>query len=448
MTDPFELLEQVGAGGMGTVWKARLRSTGQIVAVKLMHAQYAHIDEYVQRLEREIDIGTRVNSPHVVKVLGHGARDGIPFMVMEFVDGPSLRALLRERGPLPWDGPGQARDILQQVALGLDALHRAGIIHRDVKPSNILIGADGVVKLADFGISRPADATRVTATAATMGTPVYMAPDAELTAQSDLYNLGVVAFEILAGSPPFQSDITHELLVRHMRETPNIDRLPREARPIVAQLLAKNPAARPRSAAVLAAMLAPGGPPQRRAGPPVWALIAAPVGLIALLLALGLFLSSRGGGTEANASARGVATRYIGGGSSGASSDDTAGPSGLTPGPDRTRATLQITTPTPPRPTSTPSSATPQPTAAPPTAQGSGGAGGDIAPTPAPTATTAATSIPTPFSTPSPLPLVPTATPTRTPTPTPPPTPTPVTIDPSRAPDPPQQCNWWWWGVC
>ena len=241
----FTPIEQVGKGGMGVVWRARDDSTGQIVALKVLHAGYADDPDYRTRFEHELEIAKRINSVNVVKVLGYGVREGAPYIAFEFVEGPSLRERLAEHGPYDWP---ETRAMLLQLAEGLADAHAAGVIHRDVKTSNVLVAPGGILKLADFGVSQAADLTRVTRDGGLVGTPAYMAPEGPVDARSDLYALGIVAFELLNGSPPFEGTTYHEVLVAHLRRPPDITKLPPEARPIVSWLLAKDPGARPQSA--------------------------------------------------------------------------------------------------------------------------------------------------------------------------------------------------------
>ena len=252
MTERFELLSQLGRGGMGTVWKARDVETGEVVALKLLHSMYVDDPEYVERFGREVEIARRIDSPHVVKVLGFGRRDGVPYVAMEFVDGPSLRDRLKTSGPVGWD---EAKRIGTQLAEALAAAHGAGIVHRDIKPSNVLLDPDGQVKLADFGIARANDLTRMTGSVTVLGTPAYMPPDGEASEQSDLYGLGCVLYELLAGSPPFEGESQQQVLLKHIREAPNLERLPSSARKVVGRLLEKEPRRRPASADALLAVL-------------------------------------------------------------------------------------------------------------------------------------------------------------------------------------------------
>jgi len=257
MAERFTLLTELGRGGMGVVWKALDEETGQIVALKLLRETYAEDPDYVTRFERELELAKRIHSAHVVEVIGFGARDGVPYLALEFVDGPSLRDLLKDHGPYAWP---EAKDLLIQITQGLADAHAAGVIHRDLKPSNILIGPDSVAKLADFGIAKGLDLTRVTGTPTLLGTPAYLAPEGPIDERSDLYSLGIIAYELLTAAAPFAGSTYQEVIVRHIRETPDLAKLPSEARDIVAWLLAKEPAQRPQRASQLMAALYGAGP--------------------------------------------------------------------------------------------------------------------------------------------------------------------------------------------
>jgi serine/threonine protein kinase len=245
MTERFTLLTELGRGGMGVVWKARDEETGQIVAFKLLREMYAEDPDYLARFERELELARRIDSAHVVKVLGFGVRKKVPYLALEFIDGPSLHDALVKHGPYGWP---EARALMVQIAQGLADAHAAGVIHRDVKPSNVLIGPDGVAKLTDFGIARGLDLERMTATSTMLGTPAYLAPEGPKDARSDLYSLGIIGYQLLVGSPPFVGQTYQEVLLAHLRDAPDLTRLPSEVRPIIGWLLAKDPAQRPRNA--------------------------------------------------------------------------------------------------------------------------------------------------------------------------------------------------------
>jgi serine/threonine protein kinase len=248
MTERFTLLTELGRGGMGVVWKARDEETGQIVALKLLRETYAEDPDYVTRFERELELAKRIHSRNVVQVLGYGVRDKTPYLALEFVDGPSLRERLASHGAYSWT---ESRPFLAQIAQGLADAHAAGVVHRDLKPSNVLIGSDGVAKLADFGIAKGLDLTRMTGTSTLLGTPAYLPPEGPADERSDLYSLGVIAYEILTGVVPFEGRTYQEVILRHVREAPNLERLPTEARPVVGWLLAKDAADRPQRTADL-----------------------------------------------------------------------------------------------------------------------------------------------------------------------------------------------------
>ncbi len=252
MAERFTLLSELGRGGMGVVWRARDQETGQIVALKALHPAFATDPNYVARFERELELAKRINSPHVVRVVGFGVHESSPYLALEFVDGSSLRDMLAEHGPYSWP---EVRSLLEQIAQGLADAHAAGVIHRDMKPSNVLVTKDGCAKIADFGIAMGLDLTRVTGTSTMIGTPAYLPPEGPNDERSDLYSLGIIAYELLSGAPPFVGRTYQEVILRHIRDVPDLSRIPAEARVIVGRLLAKDPNVRPRSATDLIRML-------------------------------------------------------------------------------------------------------------------------------------------------------------------------------------------------
>ena len=255
VTGRFELVQQVGAGGMGAVWKARDHESGATVALKFIHPLMADDPEYVRRFENEVDAPRRFNSPNVAQGLGYGRRDGLPYLVMEYVDGTSLAQLLESGRRFSWD---EARAIGSAIARGLQAAHKAGVIHRDIKPSNVLFSRDGTVKLVDFGVARTEGLTQHTQ--GPIGTLAYMAPDTTPSPRMDLYSLGCVLFELMTGTPPFVATSVTAMLKAHAFQRPPLEKLPREARQVVKALLEKQPARRPASASVVVAALESGRP--------------------------------------------------------------------------------------------------------------------------------------------------------------------------------------------
>jgi hypothetical protein len=270
--DRFTLIEQIGRGGMGVVWKASDEASGQIVALKVLHLAYADQPEYVARFERELQLAQRIHSNHVVSVLGFGVRDGIPYLALQYVDGMSLRQHISAHGAYTW---AETKPLLLQIASGLADAHAVGVVHRDVKPSNILIGSDGVAKLADFGIAKGIDLTRVTGSSALLGTPTYLAPEGSKDERSDIYSLGVVAYELMAGVPPFEGDTFSDVMLAHIRNAPDLERLPEEGRTLVGWMLTKEAGARPQTVAELIAVL------EGKAGAPGLAAALAAPGLAA-----------------------------------------------------------------------------------------------------------------------------------------------------------------------
>jgi len=248
----YEILGRLGTGGMGVVYRARQPGLGREVAVKLLAA-----GEDDERFLREARAAARLSHPGIVPIHEVGRHEGRPFFVMELVEGRTLGERLRS-GPLP---PRQAASVAAQVARALDHAHRAGILHRDVKPSNILLDRDDRVLLADFGVARDLTRnTRATASGLVLGTPAYMAPEqieGEAAAPADIYALGVTLYECLAGRPPFDGSTPAALFKRVLDEEPEPPRarrrdVPRDLEAICLKALSKRPADRYSSPAELA----------------------------------------------------------------------------------------------------------------------------------------------------------------------------------------------------
>ena len=251
--------ERIAAGGVGQVWRARDLLLERPVAVKLLRPEYADHPETLERFRQEASHAGALSHPCVAKVYdyGHGGPGGVPYLVMEFVDGPSLSDLL-DAGPIE---PAFALDVIAQAASGLHAAHRTGLVHRDVKPANILIGPDGRVKITDFGVAHAAGQAPVTAPGLVMGTAQYLAPErisgAAGTPASDLYALGIVLHECLTGMPPYEGTQA-EIMAGHlyMPLPPLPAGAPPELDALVARLTAKDPAGRMADANELAALAA------------------------------------------------------------------------------------------------------------------------------------------------------------------------------------------------
>lgn len=210
----------VARGGMATVYTARDERLDRDVAVKVMHPALAEDPDFVARFQREARAAARIAAPNVVAVIDAGVDGTTAFLVMELVRGRTLRALLRERGRL---NPSQTLEILEPVAAALAAAHRAGVVHRDVKPENVLLADDGSVKVADFGLARAIAASQLTATTGLLlGTVSYIAPEqvshGQVDPRGDVYAAGVMAFELLTGAPPYDADTPLAIAYRHVHD--------------------------------------------------------------------------------------------------------------------------------------------------------------------------------------------------------------------------------------
>jgi serine/threonine protein kinase len=252
----YRLEEVIGRGGMSTVYRGTDTSLDRVVAVKV--ALDPLVEEspiYLARFTQEAKSAAAIGNPGVVTVYDAGADGPTRFIVMEFVPGKSLADILKEERPLE---PARAADIAAQVADALAAAHAAGIIHRDIKPGNIMIEPNGSVKVLDFGIARAVDGGSLTQTATVLGTSAYMSPEQALgqpvDARTDIYSLGCVLYEMLTGEPPFVADVAAAVMHQHVRVAPKpaIERnpnIPPSLNDLVMQMLAKSPKDRPQTAA-------------------------------------------------------------------------------------------------------------------------------------------------------------------------------------------------------
>jgi hypothetical protein len=268
----YELDERIGAGGHSEVWRAADLALARMVAVKLLYAGFAQQPDAVARFRDEARHAGRLSQENIARVYDYVEPDAPypPFLVMELVDGPSLAGVLLG-GPLD---PARTAQVIAQAAAGLQAAHEAGLIHRDIKPGNLLVGPGDAVKVADFGISHAVGAEPMTGTGLLLGTPGYLAPErvagGPATPATDLYALGVVAWECLAGHPPFTGSAFEIALAHRDQELPGLpDGTPPGLADLVAELTARDPRDRPGSAAAVARQareLAEVPPPVVRAG--------------------------------------------------------------------------------------------------------------------------------------------------------------------------------------
>jgi tRNA A-37 threonylcarbamoyl transferase component Bud32 len=244
----YEVDKLVGRGGMSSVFKAHDTLLERDVALKVLHEHHLEDKEYVERFQREARIVAQLSHPNIVTVIDRGEADGRPFIVFEYVDGQTLDRMVSRRGALPID---EALEIAIASARGLAFAHRHGLVHRDVKPQNILLNGDREPKVTDFGIARSLDVQKgVTQTGTVLGTSNYIAPEQAsgdgASVQSDVYSLGVVLFELLTGDVPFEGENFVTVAMKHINEpAPSVSERRRDVPPrlaaAVSRALAKNP---------------------------------------------------------------------------------------------------------------------------------------------------------------------------------------------------------------
>jgi serine/threonine-protein kinase len=253
----YRIDRPLGRGGMASVFLAHDDELGRSVALKLLAESLAGDAVFRDRFAREARLAARLSHPNVVRVFDVGESDGRPFIVMEYVDGVTLADELARHGPLQ---PARVADLALQMCAGLEAAHASGLVHRDIKPRNLLLRADGVLKIADFGIARAAGSTRLTEIGTILGTAAYMAPELaqglEATTASDLYSVGAVLYELLAGRPPYTAAGLYELVaLQQGGSPPPLAGVPAALELAIVRCLEPDPAERPASAGALAAEL-------------------------------------------------------------------------------------------------------------------------------------------------------------------------------------------------
>lgn len=254
----YELLERIGAGGMGTVYRAFHAAMKREVAIKVLPEELAHNPEHLARFNREAETSTKLEHPHIVPVYDYGTIDGISFVVMRLLTGGSLAQRLAQKGTPTLHETNQ---VIQQLASALDYAHREGVVHRDIKAGNVMFDRQGNAYLTDFGIAKLLNATSgFTATGISMGTPSYMAPEQwkgqEPSAQTDIYALGVLLYTMLTGKLPFEAPTPFALMDKHLNELPPaphvvVKDLPESIAPVIEKALAKRPSDRYATAGAL-----------------------------------------------------------------------------------------------------------------------------------------------------------------------------------------------------
>jgi eukaryotic-like serine/threonine-protein kinase len=257
----YRRVRLLGEGGMATVELAQDTELGRPVAIKRLAENLAANEEYKERFLREARLAARLSHPNIVAVYDAGAENGVPFIVMEYVEGETVRDLLQRRGRLE---PAEALALALQACAGLEAAHEAGLVHRDIKPQNLLVTSEGALKIADFGIARSLDGTQLTQAGTVLGTAGYLAPEQaageQVTGAADIYGLGAVVYELLTGRPPYEADSLAELFAKQAEGSITAVRelapaVPARLEDAVMHALARAPEYRPESAAKFASEL-------------------------------------------------------------------------------------------------------------------------------------------------------------------------------------------------
>jgi len=279
----YEIRGPLGRGGMGMVYKAHDRTLDETVAIKILRPDVAEDPKMAERFRSEIKLARRVRHKNVGAIHDYGQDKGLLYISMELIDGVDLKHILRERGALP---PAEAYEVAIQMAEGLQAVHDAGIIHRDLKTSNIMRDAQGVARLLDFGVAKRhgADGT-ATATGHIVGTAEYMSPEQargqKVDFRSDIYALAVVIYEIFTGRVPFRGETPIATILKHLHDPPPLDgpqarSLPPALKPVLRKALAKDPVYRYPTATALAEALRQARSPSRRQQPVATEVLESP----------------------------------------------------------------------------------------------------------------------------------------------------------------------------
>src|SRR5919197_603730 len=257
----YRILRKLGSGGMANVYLAEDQELGRRVAIKILNDRHANDDQFVERFRREAKNAAGLSHPNIVSIYDRGEAEGTYYIAMEYLSGRSLKELIVSRGPTPIK---IAVDYTRQILAALGFAHRNGIVHRDIKPHNVVVDADGRLKVTDFGIAR-SGASQMTEVGSIIGTAQYLSPEqargAGTDARSDVYSMGVVLYELLTDQVPFTGDTPVEIAIKHLSEVP---RRPSELRPeippdldaVVLRALAKDPDDRFQSAEEMEAELA------------------------------------------------------------------------------------------------------------------------------------------------------------------------------------------------
>jgi len=260
LADRYEVIEAIGSGATAITWRGRDRRLDRTVAIKILRREVEQDPAYLQRFEREARTSAAISHANVVNLYDVGQQDGWLYLVMQFIDGEDLKHAIDRRGRLPVP---EALAIVRQILAGLGAIHRAGIIHRDIKPQNVLLDREGVAHVTDFGIAQAQVDSGLTTVGTTVGTAAYMAPEqaqaGALSEATDIYAVGVVLYEMLTGVLPFDKPTPMATMLAHIQEEPVAPslrapeaRIPALLDGVVLQAMAKDPGDRFRSASAMA----------------------------------------------------------------------------------------------------------------------------------------------------------------------------------------------------
>lgn len=253
----YEIISKTGVGGMATVYVAKDKVLNRNVAVKVLKDEFTTDDEFVKRFNSEAQAAASLTHPNIVSIYDVGNEDNIYYIVMELIRGKTLKQIITEEGALPWKW---SVNIAMQIASALETAHKNNIVHRDIKPHNIIITEDGVAKVTDFGIAKAVSNSTITAFGTTIGSVHYFSPEQAkggyTDAKSDIYSLGVVMYEMLTGKVPFDSDTSVSVALKHMQEKPVPpmeinENIPKAVNDIILKAMEKEPMARYQTASAM-----------------------------------------------------------------------------------------------------------------------------------------------------------------------------------------------------
>ncbi len=238
----YKLIDELGRGSFATVYIARDTKNNRIYAVKIMHVEFSDDGELLARFQREADILSHLSDPHIVRIFDYGDESDIHYILMDYIDGQNLKYHTLTHGPMD---AFRALDYAKQIAMGLDKAYKHGVVHRDIKPQNIVINSQDVVKITDFGLARSRETVTLTQSNVFMGTAYYIPPEQaesgrSADTRSDLYSVAAVLFEMLTGRPPFEGETAVDIVIKHMNEkVPSVCHLRSDLPPELDQFMQK-----------------------------------------------------------------------------------------------------------------------------------------------------------------------------------------------------------------